>query len=151
MYELMTTEYGSFSYNAMCAAYGWYVYYPDGDSLVRRRLAMDARAEVIYLDYEEDVDYRSASVPSAYAQGDGFEFVMMARATGLERSNLFAVTSEGVYVKDNAGTFYLVAHDGSSVTELAHRYSEAEAYFVSSVDGTFKFVDVDGNYGTAAP
>lgn len=151
LYELMTTEYGAFSYNTMCAVYGGYVYYPDGDSLVRRRLARDAQAEVIYSDYEEDSDYRSASIPSAYDTGDGFEFVMMARATGLERSDLFAVTADGVYVKDNAGTFYLVVHDGSSVTELAHRYSENEAYFVSSVDGTFKFVDADGNYGAVTP
>lgn len=147
LYELMTTEYGAFSYNTMCAVYGGYVYYPDGDSLVRRRLARDARAEVIYSDYEEDRDYRSASVPSAYTQSDGFEFFMMARATAFARSNLFAVTADGVYVKDNAGTFYLVAHDGSSVTALAHGYSDSEAYYVSSVDGEFKYVDSYGNNG----
>ena len=107
----------------------------------------DARAEVIYSDYEEDRDYRSASVPSAYTQSDGFEFFMMARATAFARSNLFAVTADGVYVKDNAGTFYLVAHDGSSVTALAHGYSDSEAYYVSSVDGEFKYVDSYGNNG----
>lgn len=147
LYELMTTEYGAFSYNAMCAVYGGYVYYPDGEALVRRRLARGARAEVVYPDYEEDGHYRSASVPVAYAQGDGFEFFMMARATAFARSNLFAVTADGVYVKDNAGTFYLVAHDGSSVTALSHGYSESEAYYVSSVDGAFKYVDSSGNYG----
>lgn len=147
LYELMTTEYGAFSYNAMCAVYGGYVYYPDGETLVRRRLARGTRAEVIYPDYEEDGYYRSASVPVAYAQGDGFEFFMMARATAFARSNLFAVTADGVYVKDNAGKFYLVAHDGSSVTALAHGYSDSEAYYVSSVDGEFKYVDSSGIYG----
>ena len=146
LYTLLTADCGAFSFNSFAAIYDGYVYYPDETGLMRRELTAGSEPEVIYSDYEENERFAETILPIAYESDGGFYMHETATIAPQPSSNLLAVTSDGVYVRDNDGAIFRISHDGGDVVEVAHRYSQTERYFVSGVDGKFKYVSRDG-YG----
>ncbi len=146
LYTLLTADRGAYSFNSFVAIYDGYVYYPDETGLTRRGLNAGSKPEVIYSDYEENERFAETILPIAYESDGGFYMYELANIAPQPSSNLLAVTSDGVYVRDNDGAIFRISHDGGSVVEVAHRYSQTERYFVSGVDGRFKYVSRDG-YG----
>ena len=146
LYTLLTADRGAYSFNSFAAIYDGYVYYPDESELTRRGLTR-VRSPRSYIRTMR----RTSGSPRIYCRSrmsGTADFICTRRRQSLRsRARIYSeIARDGVYVRDNDGAIFRISHDGGSVNETAHRYSETERYFVSGVDGKFKYVSRDG-YG----
>ena len=132
---------GSASFNDYCAIIDGYVYYYYENLICRRKLSRFSRMEVLWDGFEGDFstsriltieDGRITHIGSAYAIFD------------YSRMNFLAVTADGVYLREGREGIIRVAPDGSGAVRCLHSFNQNNAYFVSAVDGKYKYACAEG-------